>query len=119
MLTPIMTYYFNTFSIISLITNFLIVPISGFLTTLGFITVLISIFSMKIARIIAYVIYSLTYFMFCVTNFFGNISWANLIIPTPKIWMILIYYVLLFIFIKHRSIERKHLLQLELSLCYM
>lgn len=107
MLTPIMIYYFNTFSLISLITNFLIVPISGFLTTLGFITVLISIFSIKIARIVAYAIYSLTYFMFCVTNFFGNISWANLIIPTPKIWMMLTYYVLLFIFIKYVNCRKK------------
>ena len=41
-LLPIMAYYFNTVSIISIITNLLVVPISGFLTILGFTAVIIS-----------------------------------------------------------------------------
>lgn len=109
MLTPIMMYYFNTISVISLITNFLIVPISGFLTMIGFITVIISIFSVKIAKIFAYAIYTLVHFMFSVTRFFSDISWANLTIATPRIWMLALYYISIFLLIKRSRYCKKFL----------
>ena len=97
MLLPVMAYYFNSISIISLITNFLVVPISGFLTILGFVTVLVSLFSIKVASVIAYAIYSLISFMLKVASIFSKISWANLLVPTPKVWMIVFYYVAIYL----------------------
>ena len=111
MLLPIMAYFFNTISILSLITNFLVVPISGFLTILGFILIIIGIFSLKLASIIAFAIYTMIFIIFKITSFFGNITWANLLVPTPKIWMIILYYLIIFSFIKLKE-KRKLILKL-------
>lgn len=100
MLLPIMAYYFNTISVLSLVTNFLVVPISGFLTILGFITVIVGEFSLNLASIIAYAIYAVISVIFKIASFFGSISWANLLIPTPKVWMIFFYYIIIFSFLK-------------------
>lgn len=100
MLLPIMAYYFNTISVISLITNFLVVPLTGFLTILGFITVILGIFSFKLAAIVSYAIYTLVSIIFKIASFCGDITWANILVPTPKIWMIICYYLIIFIFIK-------------------
>lgn len=105
MLLPIMMYFFNTISIISLITNLIIVPISGFLTILGFITVLISVVSFKLARVISFAIYTLLYFMLKIASFLGKISWANLLVPTSKIWMIVIYYLLIYLMMSKNKKE--------------
>lgn len=105
MLTPIMMYYFNTFSLLSLITNFLVIPISGFLTLLGFIAVLIGVINMRLAQVACYSIYTLTYFMLKITSIFGNIKWANILAPTPKLWMMVFYY--LIIFLKIRPIKNR------------
>ena len=105
MLLPIMAYYFNNISLISLITNFLIVPISGFLTILGFITLLISYINLKFASIVSYAIYSLITFIFKVTSIFSKITFANLLVPTPKIWMIFFYYLIIYIIINNSSKE--------------
>ena len=106
MLFPIMAYYFNTISILSIIANFLVVPI------LGFILIIIGIFSLKLASIIAFAIYTMIFSIFKITSFFGNITWANLLVPTPKIWMIVLYYLIIFSFIKLKE-KRKLILKLS------
>lgn len=111
MLFPIMAYYFNTVSLLSLITNFLVVPISGFLTILGFITVIVGMFSLKLSSIIAFAIYTMISGIFKIASFFGNITWANLLIPTPKVWMIICYYLVVFSFVK---LKRKRKLVLKI-----
>lgn len=116
MLTPVMLYYFNTFSLISLLSNFLIVPISGFLTILGFILIIFSLFSIKIARILAYAIYTLIFFMLKVTNFFGKISCANILIPTPTVLEIIFYYLLIFLIIKNILTKKKTILLIFISI---
>lgn len=100
MLTPVMLFYFNTFSLVSLITNFLIVPISSFLTILGFIVVIISLVSIELAKIFSYPIYALVFFMFKITNFFGKIPFANILVPTPKMYVIIGYYTIILIISK-------------------
>lgn len=96
-LLPIMAYYFNTLSIISIITNLLVVPISGFLTILGFIAVIISNINFSLGKIVSYAIYTLISFMLKVASFFSKIPFANLIVPTPKIWMIIFYYLIIYL----------------------
>lgn len=107
MLMPLMVYYFNTFSVLSLLTNFLIVPVSGFLTILGFITVLIGTISMRLASIISFSIYTLITFMIKITSIFGNIKWSNILVPTPKIWMIVFYYTIIFLNIRPIKNKRR------------
>ena len=53
-LVPIMMYYFNSCSIISIVTNLLVVPISGLITILGFLVFIISKIFFPIAKFISY-----------------------------------------------------------------
>lgn len=105
MLLPIMAYYFNTVSLISVISNFIIVPISEFLTILGFITIIISNLNISIGKIISYAIYTLIYLMLKIARVVSKFSWANILVATPKIWMIFFYYLAIYIFFSNNSKE--------------
>lgn len=104
-LIPIMAYYFNTISIISIITNLLVVPISGFLTILGFIAVIISNINFSLGKIVSYAIYTLISFMLKVASFFSKIPFANLLVPTPKIWMIIFCYLAIYLIVTENKKE--------------
>ena len=104
-LLPIMAYYFNTISIISIITNLLVVPISGFLTILGFIAVIVSNINFSLGKIISYAIYTLISFMLKVASFFSKIPFANLLVPTPKVWMIIFYYLIIYLIVTENKKE--------------
>lgn len=93
---PITLYFFNTFSIVGIIANLFIVPITSILTFLGIILLLVSLISLNIASIISVIINPLINYILIMSKIFAGFDFLNLIVPTPKIWMILFFYVLLY-----------------------
>lgn len=95
-LLPIMAHYFNNISLLSLITNILVVPISGIVTIMGFIIFFISKISFPFAQILAKSLYVLAMFIIKVAEFFAKIPFSNIQIITPNIFEILIFYFIIF-----------------------
>lgn len=95
-LMPIMAYYFNTISFISFFSNLIIVPIAEGLSVIGLISFGISLFSISLAKLLAVVPYLIVKYIIISTKICSRFSFLNLVIPTPKIWMLVIFYIFLF-----------------------
>lgn len=97
-LAPIMMYYFNTFSILSIVTNIIIVPISGSITILGFVVFIISKISFPIAKLIANSLYVLATFTIWVADMFSKIPFSLIRTITPNVFEIFLFYFVVFYF---------------------
>ena len=95
-LTPVMMYYFNTFSTFSVFANLIIVPISGSITILSFIIFLFSIFSFRIAKLLSYSLYILTTFTIKLAEIFSKLPFSMIKVITPNIFEIAIFYFIIF-----------------------
>lgn len=101
-LAPIMMYYFNTFSILSIVTNIIVVPISGSITILGFAVFIISKISFPIAKLIANSLYVLATFTIWVANIFSKIPFSLIRTITPNVFEIFLFYLVVFYFANSR-----------------
>ena len=97
-LVPIMMYYFNTFSILSIVTNIIVVPISGSITILGFVVFIISKISFSIAKLIANSLYVLATFTIWVADMFSKIPFSLIRTITPNVFEIFLFYFVVFYF---------------------
>lgn len=97
-LAPIMMYCFNTFSILSIVTNIIVVPISGGITILGFVVFIISKISFPIAKLIANSLYVLATFTIWVADMFSKISFSLIRTITPNVFEIFLFYFVVFYF---------------------
>lgn len=95
-LTPIMCYAFNTISFVSILVNVLIVPISGILTILGFVTYIIGIICFPVAKFFGYSIFIIIRIITIIANMFSKIPFSNILVITPKIYWIIIYYLIIY-----------------------
>lgn len=94
-LIPVLAYYFNNVSLLAIFSNLLIVPVTESLTLIGFVIFLISLFSLSLARTIAYIPTILIKYVIKMSSFCANFELLNLEIPTPKWWMIVFYYIII------------------------
>ncbi len=99
-ITPISIYFFNTFNPYAIFTNILIMPfitilvISSFLVTiLGNISIVTLMF-----KPIIFVILSI---FNIVLNFINSLPYAEIVIKTPKLYVIILYYYLFYIFMEY------------------
>lgn len=97
-LAPIMMYCFNTFSILSIVTNIIVVPISGSITILGFVVFIISKISFPIAKLIANSLYVLAAFTIWVADMFSKIPFSLIRTITPNVFEIFLFYFVVFYF---------------------
>ena len=92
---PVIAYCFNTFSIISVFTNLLIVPLTGIITVLGAILVIIGNILLPAAKVFGFILSILINIMLFITETMASIPWAEINIATPSIFLVLIYYLIL------------------------
>ncbi|MBR4110966.1 MAG: DNA internalization-related competence protein ComEC/Rec2 [Clostridia bacterium] len=98
-LTPIMCYTFNTFSLFLIIVNILIVPISGVLTIMGFVTYLIGIIYFPIGKLVSYSIFIIIRAIIIIAHLFSKIPFSSLIVITPKIYWVILYYLIIYMIV--------------------
>lgn len=96
MIFPIMLYCFNSFSLVGIFTNLLIIPVTSFLTFLGITLLFSSMISFHISKIISYMINLISNYIVFITRKLSKWEFFNIILPTPKIWMIVIFYIIIF-----------------------
>jgi len=88
---PIIIYYFNNISLISIFVNMIVVPVSGLIYLVGIATVIISYFSMTLAGIIAIANNNYTYLMLWVIDKTAAIEFANLMVYNFSLAKIILF----------------------------
>ncbi len=104
---PITLYYFNNLSIISVVSNLLVVPMVQIITIIGFIMVFAGLIDINLAVLIGYINNTFLSFVLFVTETSSKVPFASLKLPTPPMWMIITYYVwIIYTFIGRERLNR-------------
>lgn len=93
---PIMIFHFNLFSIYFLLTNLLASIIIGPIIIISFLVIILSFIFLPIAKLISYLLSFLIQLLLLITKM-ANLPFSKIYFPTPKIYKIIIYYILIFI----------------------
>ncbi|MDR1245301.1 MAG: ComEC family competence protein [Endomicrobium sp.] len=95
-LIPICIYYFSKVSIISFLTNIIVVPLVGIIMSLG-VSFYVLTFILKYAAVLVSVILSIILnFVLSITNIMANIKYAVINFEKPTIIELLFYFLFLF-----------------------
>ena len=94
---PIMIYHFNLLGVYFLISNLLVSVIIGPIIILSTIFIVFSFIFNPISKVICIVLKFFIQMLIIITNL-AELPFSKLYLPTPKIWMILLYYILIIIF---------------------
>lgn len=103
LILPILIYNFNIFSVTFLFSNILISPILGIIFLIGYITVIISVASIKIAIPFAKFLNILIKIFNYVAIFSSNIEITRVLVTTPNIITVVLYYIAIIYFFYYRS----------------
>lgn len=101
---PVMINTFHQVSLISVIANFFIVPVSGVVTILGFVLWILGIFSVKISVLLGGSIWLLIKIMIFIVKFLSLIPYAAISVKTINSIMLFLYY-LFFVILPHNDID--------------
>lgn len=104
---PIMIINFNQFSTLFWLANILAAPIIGICTIYGFVVIFASVISIEIAYILAIPLNLLIKILMFIAHFVSNISFSNLLIITPNVFLVFLYYLIIF-FVLYKQIDKKH-----------
>ena len=105
-LIPIMAYYFNNFSLISIFSNLIIVPFAEILSIVALVVFLISLISLELAKWISILPTMIVKYILFAVKFCSELKLLNFIVPTPKILIIIVFY--LIVFLENKSWKLKH-----------
>lgn len=100
---PVTLYYFNNLYLISVISNLLVVPLVQVITIIGFIMVFAGLLNIHLAVLIGYINNSFLSFVLFVTEISSKVPYASLKLPTPPIWLVLLYYIFILYLFKFRQ----------------
>lgn len=107
LILPIQIINFNNINLVFIISNLIAIPILGLVMILGFISIFISYFIFEIAITISKFVEILLEVIIFISNITGEFKYANLIVVTPSIFLIISYYFLiLFLINKKKKIAK-------------
>lgn len=92
---PITLFYFNKLSIISVLTNLLVVPLIEVITVLGMAMAVLGQISLLLSQILGYLNCLLLSFVLYVTKLASEIPFATIRTVTPSLIAVLAYYFML------------------------
>lgn len=116
---PLTVYYFNQFSVLSLPANLILVPVISFVVTpLGYAALLISFVLPGVGMLAAKPAAWINQAVFRCVETLDGITWGRFIWPSPSIWWIAAYYVLLACCL-HKAWRRMQLAKLERDRLYL
>ncbi len=106
---PIMIYHFNTISATFLISNILASPILAISLILGMIFIVFILIFKPIAIIISYILNPVLQILIQITNFTSKLPYSQILISTPKLWQIALYYFILLTYKLKNIMQNKRL----------
>ncbi len=95
---PLQMYYFNTFTIYSVLANIAIIPVLSIVSFLGFISsimALITPIANKICLAADFILNPLLLYIVKVANFFSNMPFAIIYLKKPYIIQIILYFTII------------------------
>lgn len=101
-LTPVMWYYFNNISLISIITNLLVGPFTGIITILGLIVYFLSLIFFSLGKICSYSVYILISIIIFISQICAKVPFGNLTLPTPSLLFIITYYLIVYVIFRKK-----------------
>jgi len=110
MTAPIIAYYFNKVSVVSLISNIVIVPLAGILLYLCFVMVFTSYILPQILFVINKAITITVNIFIVLTEFFAKTPFSTFRIFSPDIFFMISYYLLVFFIFKFLFNKKKNVI---------
>ena len=105
---PIMIYNFNTISLTFIISNLIAGILIGPITILGFILIILSILNIKLAYLFGMIYNLLLELLIGTTKFTSVLPMSEVLVPTPSIFIIIIYYLILIIYILYMFLKKEY-----------
>jgi len=103
---PIIAINFNVISTIFLISNLIAVPLSGIIILLGYVNVFIGIIFLRLGKIVAVFLHSLVQILIWTAEITAKIPYASIIIITPSIIKVIMYYIILISAYKKKYVKQ-------------
>ncbi|MCJ7814361.1 MAG: ComEC/Rec2 family competence protein, partial [Candidatus Atribacteria bacterium] len=97
---PLSAYFFNKISIISIVSNIFIIPLTGIAVILGFVTFFIGLASISLAGVIANINYLVLNLITLTAQSFSLLPFAFIYVAQPSIMIIILYYLIVFFMMK-------------------
>lgn len=88
---PVTLYHFNLFGSYFILTNLLVSVIIGPIVIIGMIAIISSFSFLFFSKVIFFILDFLIYILILIAKL-GNLPLAKIYIPTPQIWIVLLYY---------------------------
>ena len=103
---PVCLYYFGKVSLISFISNIIIVPLIGLITSLGFIFYLLTFIFSYAALFLSVLMSIMIHFILISVNFMGQLKYASVPLPKPHIFQILMFFLFIFFITRFKNKKR-------------
>ena len=94
---PTVLYHYNTISTTFLLSNLLVSFIIGIVLIFGITTIITSYIIMPLSKVLVIIEKILIDFLLQIANMIGSIPFSQIYFITPKIYMILIYYLFVYL----------------------
>lgn len=98
---PLLIMYFNRISLVSIFTNLLVVPVTGFATCLGAVCVAAASISPFLGKITGYALEAVLHFILAVADTCASFEWAEVYTQHWSYCFIFLYYALLILWGKY------------------
>lgn len=97
---PLSAYFFTKVSIISIVSNIFIIPLTGIAVILGFITFFIGLMSISLAGLFANLNYLVLNLITLIAKSFSLLPFAFIYVAQPSVMLIILYYLTVFFIIE-------------------
>lgn len=97
---PLSAYFFSKVSIISIVSNIFIIPLTGIAVILGFITFFIGLMSISLAGLFANLNYLVLNLITLIAKSFSSLPFAFIYVAQPSVMLIILYYLTVFFIIE-------------------
>jgi len=97
---PLSAYFFSKVSMISIISNIFIIPLTGIAVILGFITFFFGLVSISLAGVIANINYLVLNIITLIAKSFSSLPFAFVYVAQPSVLIIILYYLTVFFIIE-------------------
>ncbi len=93
--TPLLIYHFSRFSVVSLLTNFLIVPVQLAVMVVGGVATLGGMIFMPMGQALAWLAWLPLAWTITIVRWTADFSWAQLVVPETPLWLVGLAYLTL------------------------
>lgn len=106
---PIMMFHFNSISLTFYFSNILAGPILGIIVVIGFIMFFISLIFIPLATPIAFILNIMLKFIIKIAEITASIPFSKILITTPSIFFIAIWYIIIFLIVYRKKVKEVYL----------